>query len=235
MAVYYALENSTNTLKHYGIKGMKWGVRRFQNSDGTLTSAGKKRYGSSANPKKAMRKDIKADMERAYKTGKTGTYMGYASTYAEKMAAKTKHRYEKALKEDPTEIYNSTLTKRINSEAAEKTRKEINARYEGLLKEAKDDVARLKEKYGDEAIKDITYNKKTGKMNEQVITGEEVARSIKADVGIFAIGSLGGDLVVPILYKKSAANVGRQIANNAYLKNIRKIQYEEEAKKAGRR
>ena len=31
-------------LAHHGIKGMKWGVRRFQNSDGTLTAAGKKRY-----------------------------------------------------------------------------------------------------------------------------------------------------------------------------------------------
>ena len=31
-------------LTHYGIKGMHWGVRRFQNSDGTLTEAGKKRY-----------------------------------------------------------------------------------------------------------------------------------------------------------------------------------------------
>lgn len=30
-------------LKHFGIKGMKWGVRRFQNKDGTLTAAGKKR------------------------------------------------------------------------------------------------------------------------------------------------------------------------------------------------
>ena len=32
---------------HHGIKGQKWGVRRFQNEDGSLTNAGEKRYGQS--------------------------------------------------------------------------------------------------------------------------------------------------------------------------------------------
>ena len=36
-----------NFLAHHGIKGQKWGVRRYQNLDGTWTEAGKKRYGSS--------------------------------------------------------------------------------------------------------------------------------------------------------------------------------------------
>ena len=34
----------TSELYHHGIKGQRWGVRRFQNADGTLTNAGKKRY-----------------------------------------------------------------------------------------------------------------------------------------------------------------------------------------------
>lgn len=32
-------------LAHHGVKGMKWGVRRYQNRDGSLTSAGKRKYG----------------------------------------------------------------------------------------------------------------------------------------------------------------------------------------------
>lgn len=42
-------------LQHHGIKGQKWGVRRYQNKDGSLTSAGKKRYGRRV--QKAIKKD----------------------------------------------------------------------------------------------------------------------------------------------------------------------------------
>lgn len=35
----------SDDLRHHGIKGQKWGVRRFQNEDGSLTAKGRKRYG----------------------------------------------------------------------------------------------------------------------------------------------------------------------------------------------
>lgn len=36
-------ENPSNELYHYGVKGMHWGVRRYQNSDGSLTRRGHKK------------------------------------------------------------------------------------------------------------------------------------------------------------------------------------------------
>lgn len=42
------LDTNEFYIYHHGVKGQKWGVRRYQNSDGSLTDAGKKRYSNKA-------------------------------------------------------------------------------------------------------------------------------------------------------------------------------------------
>lgn len=54
-----------NELYHHGIRGQRWGVRRYQNPDGSYTNAGRKRYGLPASEYKSLsraeRKKVKSD------------------------------------------------------------------------------------------------------------------------------------------------------------------------------
>lgn len=79
------LWEDNQSLIHYGIKGQKWGVRRFQNEDGSLTAEGKQRYsksdvvfvsGSSKTQdkesgyyRKQLPKEIRNELDEAIKSG----------------------------------------------------------------------------------------------------------------------------------------------------------------------
>ena len=52
---------SDASLSHHGIKGMRWGVRRYQNKDGSLTPQGKKRYDRDIRDNLAKKKDNRID------------------------------------------------------------------------------------------------------------------------------------------------------------------------------
>lgn len=56
---------TSGELYHYGVKGMRWGVRRFQNEDGSLTKAGEKRYGKEVTAAKEKLKQAKQEAKDA--------------------------------------------------------------------------------------------------------------------------------------------------------------------------
>lgn len=73
-----------NNLQHHGIKGQRWGVRRFQNEDGSLTTAGKKRIDNKdKNPHTEENKGLSDKQKKAIKIGiaitatALATYGGY--------------------------------------------------------------------------------------------------------------------------------------------------------------
>jgi len=73
VATYYgSISSSEHSLYHHGIKGQKWGVRRFQNLDRSLTPAGKERYGrGNSENDSGKKKGVSINSDTAKKVAKT--------------------------------------------------------------------------------------------------------------------------------------------------------------------
>lgn len=84
-------------LSHHGIKGQRWGLRRFQNSDGSLTDAGRKRYGIVSGAKKAASM-VGAGAKKTFDAGKKAATVikAHREKAAEEKKAKLKEKASKS-------------------------------------------------------------------------------------------------------------------------------------------
>ena len=116
---YYAVALTPYDLMHYGIKGQHWYVRRYQNSDGSLTAAGKRRYSGSTGLIKSLKKaglktaaSLTEDAQRAY----ASRTLNRQARRADKMVARVQKANEK----------NSTKTNRQANEIAKVNKQRAN-------------------------------------------------------------------------------------------------------------
>lgn len=115
-------------LAHHGILGQKWGVRRYQNADGTWTEAGKKRYS----------KDIKRDLKRQNREASSAQFKAQQNrgSGAEATSKIYKNQRE-VLKKIHNELDNSEEKARFNKASEELIKAEeewvSSKRYDGIV------------------------------------------------------------------------------------------------------
>ncbi len=118
-----------NELCHWGIKGQKWGIRRFQNKDGTLTKEGMLRYNDYNKENRRINNDQSAlsvarrsenralDDQRVYEINKARIESKYKEGSQKRAKELMQLEIDKRAQDQKREIANSKLTKKINDKS----------------------------------------------------------------------------------------------------------------------
>lgn len=134
-------------LCHYGIKGMKWGIRRYQNPDGSLTAEGIQRYGS----KKGLSKHIQSENKKAEKLERRALVTEYAYDRASKRHAKTMEKLKKSAAKGK---FNERLVKKLGDQTIAKA--ELEERKNAARSAAEEHYNSLVNEFGKDAVSKIS-------------------------------------------------------------------------------
>lgn len=135
MSYMYGYDNlmKDDSLEHHGIKGQKWGVRRYQNPDGTLTSDGKKRYGKMSGEKlyKTLKKQVQS--KRAEQHGQSNRWMSQLSI-GENSKRLIEDKRQKRKEYESSDAYKE-WEKKVDKLSKEEYDDTYDDRFESLMKE----------------------------------------------------------------------------------------------------
>lgn len=178
----YIYKKKKDYLYHHGIQGQKWGVRKYQNPDGSLTAAGADRYGIEE-PGKIIKNEIKGMNKRQLKK----SYESYKQKTLDEMnkdAVISDNEHAKVIKElakkyniksyNPYELDYDVVEKKFSKSDIKKYDYAV-AKWDDDWKQTKAKYERtidyINKSYGDKTVKELTKQKANGKAVAATILG----------------------------------------------------------------
>lgn len=113
-------------LYHYGIPGMRWGVRRYQNYDGSLTELGERRYGGNSASRDAVYKQVATDYGNVKTASKDAANISRSASSIVRRNNQKKKIYT-VTKQQAREMSDQEMRKQINRILLENQYREVTA------------------------------------------------------------------------------------------------------------